>query len=77
MKFPWVSRKQYDRVFAALRMVNDQVIQLKLDNKNLTEERDRILYNASRLADIEREDRKLEQSHFEAVLNNIQERSKP
>lgn len=69
MKFPFVilKRSTYDAMVWAIN-------QLRNDFFAAEAERDTILGNASRLADIEREDRKLERSHFEAILSNIRSR---
>lgn len=64
MKFPFVTRKKYDRLIDLARKVNDENIRLKIEN-------DTILGNACELADIERKDREQERGHFEAILTNL------
>jgi hypothetical protein len=64
MKVPFVTRKKYDRLLACAQKLCADVIRLQ-------DERDAIIGNAADLADIEREDRKLERSHMVAILTNL------
>ena len=64
MNFPFVSRKKYDHLMGCYRNAINELIKTQ-------DERDAIIGNACALADREREDRKLERSHFEAILTNI------
>jgi hypothetical protein len=64
MKFPFVTRKTYDRLSACAQKLCADVIRLE-------DERDGVIGKAADLADIERKDREQERGHFEAILNNM------
>lgn len=66
MKFPIVimTRKRYDTLIACARNLCNQLIVTE-------DERDQIIGNACRLADIEREDRRMERENFQAIYHNI------
>jgi hypothetical protein len=64
MKVPFVTRKKYERLLSCAQKLCADVIRLQ-------DERDAIIGNAADLADIEREDRKLERSHMVAILTNL------
>ena len=64
MKIPFVTRKKYDSLLQCAQKLCAEVIRLE-------DERDGVIGKACVLADIEREDRKLERSHFEAILTNL------
>ena len=71
MKFPFVRRSKYDHLLSCLQKMCEGNIALQDEVKALRKENETILGNACQLADIEREDRKLERSHFEAILTNM------
>lgn len=64
MKFPFVTRKKYERVVACAQKLCADAIRLQ-------DERDAIIGNACQLADVERTDREQERGHFEAILTNL------
>jgi len=67
MKFPFfVSRKKYQHMVSVAARLCARVIELE-------DERDGIIGKAAEMADIERQDRKREREHVEAILTNMRD----
>ena len=66
MKFPIVSRRKYEQMTSVAARLCARVLELE-------DERDGIIGRAAELADIERQDRKIEREHVEAILRNLRE----
>ena len=64
MKFPFVTRKKYDLLMECARKFCARMLELE-------DERDNIIGRAAELADIERQDRKLEREHVAAIFENL------